>query len=89
MQPGVRPASLHPGLEGKTGWMLVRVKEGVEILTDKEHLLYGFYTLIEEELHNSDAASYHEGRILVTAFPEVRPVFDLFLTQVAIAFFDT
>ena len=79
--PSVRPASLHPGLEGKTGWMMVRVKEGVEILTDKEHLLYGLYTLIEEELHNSDAASYREGRILVTAFPEVRPVFDLFLTQ--------
>ena len=79
--PGVRAVSLHPGLEGKTGWMMVRVKEGVEILTDREHLLYGLFTLIEEELHNSDAASYREGRILVTAFPEVRPVFDLFLTQ--------
>jgi hypothetical protein len=79
--PGARRGSIHPGLEGKNGWMIVRVKEGVEILTDREHLLYGLYTLIDEELHNSDASSYREGRILVTAFPEVRPVFDLFLTQ--------
>jgi hypothetical protein len=78
---GTRGESIHPALAGKTGWMIIRVKGGVEILTDREHLLYGLYTLVDEELHAADAASLREGRIFTSAFPEVRPVFDLFLTQ--------
>ncbi|HMK39837.1 MAG TPA: hypothetical protein VK569_10880, partial [Bacteroidota bacterium] len=79
--PGVRPGSLHPALEGKTGWMLLRASGGIELFTDREHLLYGLFTLLEEELSGSDVATLREGRIFVAAFPEVRPVFDIFLTQ--------
>ncbi len=78
---GTRGSSIHPALAGKTGWMLLRVGQGVEILTDSEHLLYGLFSLVDEELHEADAASFGEGRIFTTAFPEVRPVFDIFLTQ--------
>jgi hypothetical protein len=71
----------HPALAGKKGWMMIRAAGGLELLTDSEHLLYALYTLVEEELGSEDIASFRTGRIFVTAFPEVRPVFDLFLTQ--------
>ena len=79
--PAVRAGSVHPGLEGKSGWMMIRVREGVELVTDREHLLYGLYTIIDEELQASDAASFRDGRVFMPAFPELRPVFDIFLTQ--------
>ena len=79
--PGVRSGTIHPALEGKTGWMMLRTGSGAELLTDREHLLYGLYSLAVEDLAGEDAASFREGRIFFSAFPEVRPVFDIFLTQ--------
>jgi hypothetical protein len=79
--PGVRAGTIHPALEGKTGWMILRTGGGAELLTDREHLLYGLYSLAVEDLAALDAASFREGRIFFSAFPEVRPVFDIFLTQ--------
>jgi hypothetical protein len=73
--------SIHPGLEGKAQWMFVRVREGIEVLTNREHLLYGLFTLINEEWRDMDAGAFREGKIVTPAFPELRPVFDLFLTQ--------
>jgi hypothetical protein len=73
--------SIHPALEGKENWMLVRVKEGVEILTNREHLLFGLFCLMSEEWAGTDAAAFRDGKIAVAAFPGMRPVFDLFLTQ--------
>ncbi|HUI10496.1 MAG TPA: hypothetical protein VL221_09225 [Bacteroidota bacterium] len=77
----VEPSSLHKGLHGKKHWMMVRAAAGLELLTDSEHLLYALYTLVTEELAASDVASLRDGKIYVSAFPEVRPVFDIFLTQ--------
>lgn len=79
--PGVRPGTIHPALEGKRNWMFLRTGAGAELLTDREHLLYGLYSLAVEDLAAQDAASFREGRIFLSAFPEVRPVFDIFLTQ--------
>jgi hypothetical protein len=73
--------SLHPGLEGKKDWMLVRVREGTEVLTNREHLLYGLFTFMNEDWRGMDAAGFRDGKILVPAFPGVRPAFDLFLAQ--------
>jgi hypothetical protein len=77
----VSPRSIHPALEGKPRWMLVRAREGVEILTNTEHLLFGLFCLVNDAWARADAAQFREGRIAVPAFPAMRPVFDLFLTQ--------
>ena len=79
--PATPGRTIHPALDGKANWMFLRVGAGVEVLTNREHLLYGLFTLMNEEWRDLDAASLRDGKIVVPAFPEVRPVFDLFLTQ--------
>src|SRR5437867_1870320 len=75
--------SIHPALDEKDNWMMVRVKRagGTEILAARPHLLYGLFWRLREEWGKEDADSMENGRILHATFQEMRPVYDLFLTQ--------
>ena len=74
---------VHPAVAKKPNWMLVRATpgKGIEILASREHLLYGLFCLVNEEWSAMDVAAFAEGRIVVPTFPEMRPLYDLFLTQ--------
>ncbi len=76
---------IHPALGEKENWMMVRMKSsgGVEIMTSRPHLLYGMLCTLKDEWGTTDAASFEQGLIRHATFPEVRPVFDLFLNQYA------
>lgn len=75
--------AIHPSLEGSQDWMMVRVKEGkgLEIRASRPHLLYSVFSTMIEEWKAMDVAAFAQGRILRPAFPNLRPVYDLFLTQ--------
>ncbi|HEX9655561.1 MAG TPA: hypothetical protein VGB89_01445 [Bacteroidota bacterium] len=77
--------TIHPALGEKDNWSMVRKKSsgGVEIMTSRPHLLYGMLCTLTEEWGTKDAASFDQGVIRYATFPEVRPVFDLFLNQYA------
>lgn len=75
--------SLHPYLDGSKDWMMFRIKkgQGAELLASRPHLLYGLYCRLIGEWSNRDAAEFAEGIILHPTFPNLRPLYDLFLTQ--------
>ena len=79
----VKAKTIHPALAGKDRWMLVRINKnkGIELLVSNSHLLYGLFCLVCEEWGGLDAGEFSEGKISFPAFPEMRPVYDLFLTQ--------
>ncbi len=82
------PASaraLHPALEKKEQWMMLRCKEGagVELFASHTHLLYQLWTLAIEEWRSTDIGAFRAGKIVTPTFPGMRPVYDIFLTQVA------
>jgi len=76
---------IHPTLGEKNNWMMVRMKSGsgIEIMTSRPHLLYGMLCTLRDEWATKDAASFDQGMIRYATFPEIRPVFDLFLNQYA------
>ncbi len=84
--PGAADArSVHPALAGRERWMMVRWREqgGPELLASHPHLLYQLWTLVTAEWAGTDIAAFREGKIVVPTFPDLRPVYDIFLTQVA------
>jgi hypothetical protein len=76
---------VRPDLPKGERWMMVRVRqgEGIEILASHEQYLYGLWSQTSEEWAARDAAEFKEGKILTPTFPDVRPVYDIFLTQIA------
>lgn len=79
----VKEKKIHPSLAGKDRWMLARInkEKGIELLVSHPHLLYGLFSLANEEWGSRDAGEFVNGRIASPAFPEMRPAYDLFLTQ--------
>lgn len=79
----VKEKTIHPALAGKARWMLARVNKdrGIELLVSSPHLLYGLFRLAIEEWGSRDAGEFADGKIVVPAFPEMRPAYDLFLNQ--------
>jgi hypothetical protein len=77
--------SLHPALEGKAHWMMLRCADGkgVELFASHPHLLYQLWTLASGEWKDLDVTSFRQGKIVVPTFPGMRPVYDIFLTQIA------
>jgi hypothetical protein len=76
--------SLHPALASQTHWMMARsTGGGVEMLASHTHLLYQLWTLVHDEWAGMDIAAFAAGKIVVPTFPAVRPVYDIFLTQIA------
>jgi len=77
--------TLHPALDGKKLWMMLRCKEGVgvELFASHPHLLFQLWTLAIEEWHGADCAEFRQGKIVTPTFPGLRPVYDIFLNQIA------
>lgn len=75
--------SVHPSLDGSKDWMIFRIKsgQGAELLASRPHLLYGLYCRVIEEWADHDAAEFVNGRVLHPTFLNLRPLYDLFLTQ--------
>jgi len=70
-------------LKGVRDWMMVRTQKGggIELYASRPHLLYNVFCTLSEEWLNADAEAFRNGKILFTAFPQLRPVYDLFLIQ--------
>jgi len=76
--------AIHPALASQERWLMARVKgEGMELLASHTHLLYQVWTFVQDEWASLDVAAFRDGKILIPTFPGVRPVYDIFLTQVA------
>ena len=76
--------TIHPALASQTRWMMVRVNgESAELLASHTHLLYQLWTLVQDEWAGLDVAALREGKIVVPTFAALRPVYDIFLTQIA------
>ena len=75
--------SVHPALDGKRPWMLIRKKHGagMEMLASAPHLLYYLCSLVTEDWKDLPAESIAEGKIVHPVFPNLRPSYDSFLTQ--------
>ena len=75
--------SLHPSLDGKRDWMMVRAKRGsgIEVVASRPHLLYYLFTLLVEDWKGLGAEEFEKGKIVHPSFPNLRPTYDLFLTQ--------
>jgi hypothetical protein len=76
-------SSIHPALDSQKEWIMVRVKNGggVEILASRPHLLYYLSTLLTEDWKGLDVSEFAKGKIVHPTFKNLRPVYDLFLTQ--------
>lgn len=74
---------IHKSLDGKRDWMLVRVRPnaGVELLASRPHLLYYLFTLVTNDWKFTPVEQFANGNVLHPSFPNLRPVYDLFLTQ--------
>jgi hypothetical protein len=79
----IKEKAIHPALAGRDRWMLARINKdkGVELVVSNPHLLYGLFSLAGEEWGSLDAGVFTNGKTAFPAFPEMRPVYDLFLTQ--------
>jgi hypothetical protein len=76
--------SLHPKLASQSQWMMLRVRnDAMEMLASHTYLLYHLWTLVHEEWAGVDIAAFREGKIVTPTFPGLRPVYDIFLTQIA------
>ena len=75
--------AVHPSLDGTRDWMMVRVRHagGIELLASRPHLLYYLFTLLTEDWRTQQVEEFLSGKILQPSFPNLRPVYDLFLTQ--------
>jgi hypothetical protein len=75
--------SLHPALDQKKDWMMARVRNGagIELLASRPHLLYGLFGLLQDEWSKLSADEFANGKIFFTTFANLRPLYDLFLTQ--------
>ena len=75
--------SIHAGLDESKDWMMVRAKSGsgIELLASRPHLLYYLYTMIAEDWKGMAVEEFAKGKIVHPSFQNLRPVYDLFLTQ--------
>ena len=75
--------SIHRSLEGKQNWAMARLGEnsGLELLVSHPHLLYGLFCRVRDEWATREASEFAAGVVYFPAFPRLRPVYDLFLTQ--------
>ena len=75
--------TIHPSLEGGQGWMMIRGGDGkgIELMASKANLLYALFARATEEWKDTDVGEFSDGRLLFPAFENLRPVYDLFLTQ--------
>jgi hypothetical protein len=75
--------ALHPSLDGTKDWMMVRAKNGsgIEVLASRPHLLYYLFTMLVEDWKGMGAEEFAKGKIVHPSFHNLRPVYDLFLTQ--------
>jgi hypothetical protein len=75
--------SIHRGLSFRGDWMLVRIGEqgGIELLASRPHLLYYLSTFVREDWATLPVEAFRTGKIVTPSFPNLRPVYDLFLTQ--------
>jgi len=76
-------SSIHPALDSPKEWMMVRAKKGggIEILASRPHLLYYLFTILTENWKGLDVGEFVKGKITHPTFKNLRPVYDLFLTQ--------
>jgi hypothetical protein len=76
---------MRPELPKEERWMMVRVRlgEGIEILASHEQYLYGVWSRASEDWAGLDVREFTIGKFITPTFPHVRPVYDIFLTQVA------
>jgi len=83
VQEKTKWASVHPALDSPKEWMMVRAKSGngIELLASRPHLLYYLYTLLTENWKGLDVGEFAKGKITHPTFKNLRPVYDLFLTQ--------
>ncbi|HCA80848.1 MAG TPA: hypothetical protein DEP53_14055 [Bacteroidetes bacterium] len=76
-------SSVHPALDSQKEWMMVRAKNGggIEILASRPHLLYYLYTILTEDWKGLDIGEFEKGKITHPTFKNLRPAYDVFLTQ--------
>lgn len=74
---------IHPALEGSKEWMMVRAKKGsgIEILASRPHLLYYLFSVLADDWKGLSVEEFAKGKIIHPTFRNLRPVYDLFLTQ--------
>ena len=77
--------ALHPALDGKAQWMMLRCADGkgVELCASHPHLIFQLWTLASGDWKDEDVASFRQGKIVIPTFTAIRPVYDIFLTQIA------
>ncbi len=75
--------SILPGLDGKKDWVIVRAAggSGIELLASRPHLLFYGFSMMTEDWKALDIGEFLDGKILFPSFPNMRPVYDLFLTR--------
>ena len=75
--------AIHPSLEGQKDWMMARVRNGagVELLASRPHLLYYLFAQLADNWRGESVEAFASGRILHPSFRNLRPVYDIFLTQ--------
>ena len=75
--------SIHRSLVGGKDWMMARVMEGggVEVFASKPHLLYYLCTFVEGDWAAMPLSVFAVGKIVYPTFPNMRPAYDVFLTQ--------
>lgn len=76
-------SSIHPALDSQKEWMMVRAKNGggIEILASRPHLLYYLTTILTENWKGLDVEEFAKGKITHPTFKNLRPAYDMFLTQ--------
>lgn len=74
---------IHSSFDGSRDWMLARARDGqgIELLASRPHLLYMLFCHVVEDWKALDIREFANGKIAYPAFPNLRPVYDLFLTQ--------
>jgi hypothetical protein len=75
--------TIHRSLVGGKDWIMARVSEGggVEVLASKPHLLYYLCTFVSGDWAAMPLSVFAAGKIVVPTFPNMRPAYDVFLTQ--------
>src|SRR3990172_4812200 len=75
--------SIHPALDSQKEWMMIRAKSGggIEILASRPHLLYYLFTILTENWKGLDVGEFAKGKIIHPTFKNLRPAYDVFLTQ--------
>lgn len=75
--------AIHPALDGTKDWMMARLKAGggMELLASRPHLLFFLFTMLTEDWKTAEAEGFAKGKIVYPSFRNLRPTYDLFLTQ--------